>query len=94
MFVHVTFSSTVVFDAASNGVPSFLMAPPPDEQLLENWFWKEDYAYPYAEKTFDEVMELAKSELCRTSIKLWYKDFYTPFIKDTFLYLVNNRKDK
>lgn len=92
MFVHVTFSSTVVFDAASNGIPSFLMAPPPDEQLLENWFWKEDYAYPYAEKTFDEVMELAKLEICRSSIKSWYDNFYTPFAKESCLNLINIRK--
>jgi len=80
MFLHVTFSSTVVFDAASNGVPSyFLMPTDPKDPILENAFWRDDYACPFYGKSLDEMMSAAADPAVRTDTRQWYERFYAPF---------------
>ena len=81
MMLHVTISSTVVFDAASNGIPTYLIDPPADEPILENWFWRDDYGYPYFGKPLADLVRMADREDTHKKMRMWYNRFYTPFTK-------------
>ena len=92
MKVHVTFSSTVVFDAASNGIISNLISPPNDDPVLENWFWRDDYHYPYFGKNFKEVISLCDAEGTAAAIKDWYAKYYEPFTEQKCLKLLTEQR--
>lgn len=89
MYLHVTFSSTVVFDAASNGIPSyFLMPSDPQDTVLENVFWRDDYACPFYGKSLDEMMADAGRAMVRADTRKWYGQFYAPFDETNCLQLL------
>lgn len=88
MKVHVTFSSTVVFDAASNGILSLLLSPPNDDPVLENSFWRDDYHYPYYGSNLMEVLTLSEKPAIADEIQNWFKCFYAPFDKKRCLNLL------
>ena len=91
MKVHVTFSSTVVFDAASNGIPSCLLDPPNDDPVLENIFWRDDYHYPFYGKNLKEILELSENPETAIEIKSWFKRFYEPFENKRCLELLTEK---
>ena len=89
MYLHVTFSSTVVFDAASNGVPSYLLMPTnPRDPVLENAFWRDDYACPFFGMSLDEMMSAADNPHVRADTRAWYERFYAPFDEERCLRLI------
>ena len=77
MALHLTFNSTVTFDCASHGVPTFLVDLPSAKIIMRN-FYKDDYDYPYYDKSVSEILELPVEE-SRLIILAWYHHFYTQF---------------
>ena len=91
MKIHVTFSSTVVFDAASNGIISYLIPPPNNDPVLENCFWRDDYHYPYFGKSFKGIVSLCDAEGTAATIKDWYAKYYEPFSEQKCLELLTKK---
>lgn len=91
MKVHVTFSSTVVLDAASNGILSYLIEPPNDDVVLENRFWRDDYQYPYYGKSLQDIIALSDEPQSEETIKSWYNQYYEPFSFENCQKLLSNK---
>ena len=90
MALHVTFNSTVTFDCASHGVPTFLVDLPSAKIIMRD-FYKSDYNYPLYDKTIGEILEMPHKEV-REIILKWYHDFYTPFSEANCLALLRGDK--
>ena len=73
MALHVTFTSTVTFDCASVGVPTYLLEFPV-AKILHREFWCDDYNYPYFDKTVGEILAIPAEETRRTMVE-WYRKF-------------------
>lgn len=86
MALHVTFNSTVTFDCASHGIPTFLVDLPSAKIIMRN-FYKDDYCYPYYDKSVSEILDLPFEESSAT-ILAWYQHFYTPFSEENCLSLL------
>ena len=91
MLFHVTFSSTVVFDAASNGIVSYLMDSETNDPVLEKSFWSDDYHYPYHDIILSEVLDICAERDTAIRIRQWYEKFYEPFEEKKCLELINER---
>ena len=91
MVLHVTFNSTVTFDCASHGIPTFLVDLPSVKIIMRN-FYNDDYGYPYYDKTIDEILELPFEE-SRLTILAWYHHFYAPFSEENCLRLLSGNKN-
>jgi len=90
MALHVTFNSTVTFDCASHGIPTFLVDLPSAKIIMRD-FYKSDYNYPLFDKTVAEILEMPTKEV-REIILKWYHDFYTPFSEANCLALLRGDK--
>ena len=86
MALHVTFMSTVTFDCASAGVPTYLLDFPA-AKILNRDLFRDDYAYPYFDKTAEEILAISVDESRNTMLQ-WYKKFYTPFSEEGCLRLL------
>ena len=80
MALHVTFNSTVTFDCASQGIPTFLVDFPEAKIIMRN-FYRDDYGYPFYDKPVDDILGSPIEETRRTIID-WYHRFYTPFSEE------------
>ena len=91
MALHVTFSSTVTFDAASVGVPT-CHPPYPENKILDGRFYGTDFGYPFAGKTVDELLALMKHDVAATmrTTRDWFLSCHAPFDEKTCLSLLKN----
>ena len=87
MALHVTFMSTVTFDCASAGVPTYLLDFPA-AKILNRDLFRDDYAYPYFDNTFEEILAIPVDETRNTMLQ-WYRKFYMPFSDENCLQLLN-----
>lgn len=92
MKIHATFSSTVVFDSASNGIVSYLIPPPNEDPVLENWFWRDDYHYPFFGKNLKEVVSLSETVGTEAVVRDWYLKYYEPFSEKKCLQLLTEQR--
>lgn len=90
MALHVTFNSTVTFDCASQGIPTFLVDFPEAKIIMRN-FYRDDYGYPFYDKSVDDILGSPIEETRRTIID-WYHLFYTPFSEENCLKLLKGMK--
>ena len=90
MALHVTFNSTVTFDCASQGIPTFLVDYPEAKVIMRN-FYRDDYGYPVYDKSVDDILGSPIEETRRTIID-WYHRFYTPFSEENCLKLLKGMK--
>lgn len=90
MALHVTFNSTVTFDCASQGIPTFLVDYPGAKVIMRN-FYRDDYEYPFYDKTVDDILGSPREEIRRTIVD-WYHRFYTPFSEENCLKLLKGMK--
>lgn len=90
MALHVTFNSTVTFDCASQGIPTFLVDFPEAKIIMRN-FYRDDYGYPFYDKSVDDILGSPIEETRRTIID-WYHRFYTPFSEENCLKLLKGMK--
>lgn len=90
MALHVTFNSTVTFDCASQGIPTFLVDFPEAKIIMRN-FYRDDYGYPFYDKSVDDILVSPIEEIRRTIID-WYHRFYTPFSDENCLKLLKGMK--
>lgn len=77
MALHVTFTSTVTFDCASQGIPTYLVELP-HADILNRDYYRDDYHYPYFDKTAEEILSMPLDEV-KQSVINWYKEFYELF---------------
>lgn len=89
MALHVTFSSTVTFDAASAGVPTYL-PPYPENKILDGRFYGTDFNYPFAGQTVEELLALMKDDTAATmkTTHDWFLSCYTLFDEMNCLSLI------
>lgn len=86
MALHVTFTSTVTFDCASQGIPSFLLDLTKAD-ILNKSYYRDDYSYPYYDKTVEEILKIP-FEVTKTTMLEWYHRFYAPFSENKCLELL------
>ena len=91
MVLHVTFMSTVTFDCASAGVPTYLLDFPA-AKILKRDLFRNDYAYPYFDKTVEEILAIPTEEARKTMME-WYRKFYAPFDEKNCLRLLRGEGD-
>ena len=89
MVLHVTFMSTVTFDCASAGVPTYLLDFPA-AKILKRDLFRDDYEYPYFGKTVEEILAIPVEE-ARKAMLRWYRRFYTPFREENCLQLLTGK---
>lgn len=80
ILLHATFSSTVAFDVASVGAPTFFL-PSPDPALKDARAISAYRDCPFLGLSADEIVARAKSapdETART-VRAWFETFYAPF---------------
>lgn len=89
MAIHVTFSSTVCFDCASCGIPTYFL-PYYENAILDSRYYRDDFAYPYFETTFADLLTAQATDAARMqrAIRQWYETCYTPFREETCLALL------
>lgn len=86
MALHVTFNSTVTFDCASQGIPTFLVDFPEAKIIMRN-FYRDDYGYPFYDKSVDDILGSPREEIRKTILD-WYHRFYTPFSEENCCRLI------
>ena len=80
LLLHATFSSTVAFDVASAGVPTFFL-PSPDPAFLDARALNTYRDCPFLDLAADEIVtrvQSAPDETART-VRAWFEAFYAPF---------------
>ena len=89
MVIHVTFSSTVCFDCASCGIPTYFL-PYYENAILDSRYYRDDFVYPYFGISFADLLMLqAKdSEQMQRTIREWYETCYAPFCEERCLALL------
>tara|TARA_B110000240_G_scaffold79627_1_gene90764 strand:- start:827 stop:1954 length:1128 start_codon:yes stop_codon:yes gene_type:complete len=80
--LHATAYSTSVFEAAQHGIPSVIINP-----LKQFNFFKTDFIYPlnYGISDFMDITVYQKST---EIVKVWAKEYYSPYNELTFLNLL------
>lgn len=93
MALHVTFSSTVTFDAASAGVPTY-HPPYSENKILDGRFYGTDFNYPFAEKTAEALLSLMKDDTAATvkTTHDWFLSCYAPFDEKNCLSLIRGKE--
>lgn len=90
----VTINSTVVFDAAAEGVTTVLLDGTP---LGWSNIFRDEYTYPFAETDLGTMMTLLRESptIVSERLALWYNDYYTKFDEGRLLKLLlgAERKD-
>ena len=86
MALHVTYCSTVTFDCASAGVPTYLLDFP-DAKILKRDLFRDDYEYPYFDKSVEELLAMPFAEARKAMVE-WYRKFYAPFSAENCLRLL------
>ncbi len=92
VFLHLTFVSTVTFDAAAFGIPTILW----DNDFFDTQkIFLSDFRYPLGMKKDNQIVQTIETYLRleqdylqdADSVKHWFREFYEPLHKDSFLSL-------
>jgi len=94
-FLHITWSSTTVFEFASYGVSSFILS---DERfpLGESIYYRQ-FKYPFFKNySLDSVVQLIQDKdeqrMISNGIKDWYLHIYSPFQYQEVLSIITNNE--
>ena len=95
-FLHMTFNSTVTFEAASMGIPTLLMK----NDLLDPQFFVDDYNYPLGIMDESEIVEHIQkyiddeADYLNSAKKVfeWYGRFYSEIDEKLFVELMKGTK--
>jgi len=93
--IHMTFNSTVTFEASSKGIPTLLM----ENNLFDPEFFIKDYQYPLGIKNGKEIIDILKkyidNEDCHTEdskkVFEWYHHFYSEIDEQLFINLMKGK---
>lgn len=79
--LHITWSSTTVFEFASYGIPSYIISDyryPNGSEIYYNQFHYPLFKNKSLEQVLTEISSSHKDDIQKTLIN-WYKDIYSPF---------------
>ena len=96
VFYHVTFYSTVAFDVARWGIPTYFLTT---SDIPHGTMFHNEYDYPVQRGNFSEVMTEALTDARRydeikAQVILWRGRFYAPFDGDRVVALVRDYIEK
>lgn len=91
-FLHITWSSTTVFEYASFGVPSYILSN--EKNLLATNIYYHQFKYPvFKGQSITEVIRIIRNfnkyEEISKIVKEWYAQIYSPFREDVVLSILN-----
>ena len=98
-FLHITYSSTVTFDAASLGIPTLLLENTIPHEDFDNSYYFEDFRFPIdrtSRENFKTDISSYLSDavyyaLSSQKVKSWYSEFYQYFDENLLLSLLKVR---
>ena len=90
VFYHVTFYSTVAFDVARWGIPTYFLTTP---DILQGAIFHAVYGYPQPQGSFAEAVEEALTDKSRyeelkKQVIRWRGEYYAPFDAEKFVSLI------
>jgi hypothetical protein len=90
VFYHVTFYSTVAFDVARWGIPTYFLTTP---DITQGKLFHEVYGYPKEQGSFGAAGEEALSDAAgyrdlQAKVMRWRGDYYAPFNAEKFVGLI------
>ena len=82
--VNATLDSTVAFDLAAYGIPTYFIGSDMEESTSCADIWRSDFKYPYWGMSFDRIANLMAEQHDETKVVLnrWFSDYYGIFNPD------------
>ncbi len=91
-FLHITWSSTTVFEYASFGIPSFILSDKNSRLALNVYYGQ--FKYPVLKdstlsQAIDYLSDSKNYEEVSNEVKGWYGEIYSPFNEDVLLNILS-----